>query len=337
MNGHLWKGLGVLACVASLAACGNNGSTGTGGGGTGGSGGSGGAGGSGGSGAGGTGGYISQDAACDKLVSVVCDKLNMCTPFLMQVTYGDKATCMARTKLGCLATFKLDGITVTANDVGGCADAYGGVFCTDLFDNEPPAACQFKGSKDDGAACSSKVQCKNADCQVSAAGGPCGTCQTPAAEGASCAGADCASGLVCDSNMKCVKRPGKGEACGMGVSCSGGLACVGGKCDTPLGEGAACSAGADSGCDLLKGLWCDVGTNKCTAIKISKVGEVCGFDMATKALYACAAGSSCDSSTNKCVANLADGAACTVGGTAQCQTPAECRDMKCTTDPPVCK
>jgi hypothetical protein len=50
--------------------------------------------------AGGPGG-VTPEAACAKYAAALCDKLDTCTKLLLQIGFGDEATCTERLALGC--------------------------------------------------------------------------------------------------------------------------------------------------------------------------------------------------------------------------------------------
>jgi hypothetical protein len=96
---------------------------------------------------------------------------------------------------------------------------------------------------------------------------------------------------------------------------------VKGKCEAPLAEGAPCTPVTDTldvvPCDVTKLLTCVQG--KCTVVRFGSGGAACGDDVAC-------GGASC--SAGKCVADLAEGAACD-SPDAVCQVPLGCVGGHC--------
>lgn len=307
-------------------------------GGDGGEGGAGGDGGGGGAG-GGTGGGpgVTVDEACASLAAALCAHIDGCSSFLMQVTYGDKATCESRVAARCPAPTELDGSNLAAADIAACAAAYEARTCAELYD-AAPSECRVPGDRDAGATCASAAECKSNLCQAGAEG-ECGACGTQVAEGGSCAAADavCETGLYCNgTTSKCDKPAGMGEACAPEKLCKAGLSCNGGTCGALLGDGADCSNGEV--CDFAQGLLCFALDGTCKKLNVAKVGEACGYDMDTGELTTCEADARCDA-TDKCVARPKEGEACTVDadtGEGDCASGYDCIGGVCASGLPQC-
>lgn len=324
---------GTLVAAAALAAplggCDGGGSAG----------GSGGGGGGGSDGGGGAGGALLTVAdACKSLSSAVCAHLDTCSPFLIAITYGDKATCEERVLARCDDPTELASSNVTAAELAACAGAYEARTCAELLAGSP-AECRVPGDKDNGATCATAAECKSTNCQADAEGS-CGKCAPLLAEGDSCAaeGAACALGLYCNpTTTKCDLPAETGEACSAEKFCAAGLSCNAGKCGATLGEGADCSSGEV--CSFGEGLLCLALTGTCTKVQVAKVGEDCGYDMATGAVSTCAADARCDDVTDKCVARPKGGEACTVDadtGNGDCATGWDCIGGTCSEGFPQC-
>jgi hypothetical protein len=293
-----------------------------------------GAGGSGGEGGGGP----TVDDACKSLAAAVCGQISSCSSFLIELTYGDQATCETRIAARCDDPTKLEASNVTAADIAACAAVYEGRTCADLFDPGPDE-CRVPGDKDDGAPCATAAECKGNVCEAEAEGS-CGTCATPLAQGTTC-GADttvCDAGLYCNpSSGVCEKPAALDEACGDQKVCEGGLSCNSGKCGPLLGAGADCSAGGT--CDFAEGLICFALDNTCTKVNLAKVDELCGLDPDTGDLYVCEADAKCDAGSETCVPRPLEGEACTVDpetGNGDCMSGFDCVAGKCASSLPQC-
>lgn len=296
-----------------------------------------GTGGGGGSGGGGAGGGADVGGACKSLAAALCGQIDTCSPFLMQVTYGDRTTCEARVAARCDDPVGVEGSNVTAADIAACAAAYEARTCDQLF--EPaPGECRVPGDEDDGATCSVAAECKGSLCKKDTEG-TCGTCATPLAEGAACAPDTdvCDVGLYCDAtSMKCAKPAASGEACPTGKPCAPGLSCSSGTCGPLLGEGQDCSGGET--CNFAEGLICFPLDDTCTKVVVKKAGEQCGFDMATGEVSICEADSLCGD-TDTCVARPLEGEACAIdpdSGEGDCASGFDCIGGECAAGAPQC-
>lgn len=329
-NIFLWAStLGVVISLGvPLAGC-------DGGDGTGGSGGSGASGGQGGAGGGGP----SVETACARLAAALCGQIDTCSPFLMSVTYGDRATCESRVAARCDDPPALDSANIGGTEIDACAVIYEGRTCDQLFD-PAPSECRVPGDKDDGATCATAAECKSNVCDASGEGS-CGTCATPLAEGAACGSntVQCDFGLYCNDNTgKCDKPAGNGEACTVEKFCAAGLSCNSGICGAPLGEGADCANGEV--CDFANGLICLVLSSTCAKLGVSKLGEACGLNMDTGEVTTCEADARCDSATDTCIARPKEGESCTIDpdtGNSDCASGFDCIGGQCQAGLPTCQ
>lgn len=240
-----------------------------------------------------------------------------------------RAELRTRATTACARRYGADGAQVTAADVNRCANALKAVACDAYYDFECDVT---KGTRANNASCDVNAQCQSGNCSYdSVDGASCGRCGAPfekaarAGEGQSCAEALCASGLVCTGedaeSAKCVKAKDAGAACTLG-ECKTGLVCRDDKCQAPLADGAACTDSYT--CELTSA--CSAG--KCTKLSYVKTGETCDD------AHLCEKGSCVD---DKCVAPIADGAACTEESTASCDEYAYCISGTCQMEAFVCK
>jgi len=288
------------------------------------------------------GGGVTVAQACNDFATAVCGRLQACAPFSIQTIYGDQATCVQRTALGCSPSLGASGSQITAAQMDACAQALGAETCDQALDNAQPAACNVPGTLASGAACGSDAQCQSGHCKLSMPGTVCGTCAPRAAAGGSCgADGDCAAGLVCAPSSSgkggtCATPAEAGASCSATQPCVRTLACIGGKCQTPVGPNGACSAATD--CDLAQGLYCDPQSKTCKQTQTATAGQPCLFVNGT--LTACTASASCvpvDGGTEgTCHPTAADGNPCGPG--IGCVAPAICsKNARCLLpDPSSC-
>lgn len=279
------------------------------------------------------------ESACKDFAAAICGQYSRCSPFLLEVAFGDQSTCEERLMPRCLEAPDVDGSAVTAGNVAECADAYEAQSCEESF-GASPVICNVPGEKADGETCATGAECKGNICD-----GPsseCGKCTSALAAGEACDGATdyCDAGLFCGASSKCESYAKKGEACTDTKPCDGGLSCDGGKCAAPAGIGDDCT---NVSCDLNAGGFCSQKTNKCIKIGIAKLGASCGYDTAADTIALCEADTRCElapmMATGTCTALSKGGEACSIdaNGTANCISGYDCINSKCTTDYPTCK
>lgn len=262
---------------------------------------------------------------CNSAAQAVCNKLNSCFPALVQIIYGDVATCVTRGELGCNADVSAAGSNTTNANLGSCAAAYSDASCESLI-NAAPDACIVPGERGDGEACAASAQCQSTHCNTGTSN--CGTCAPLSAAGGPCdTGDDCENGLVCASSV-CAVPVAAGGACTESAQCSGFLICKGGTCATPGAAGQPCTPSA-SDCDFTQALYCDPASSTCKLIQFAGPGESCG--LVDNTLVACSGGGDCSGSpTGTCTAPAADGASCSPAETGpNCVPPAECVNGSC--------
>lgn len=276
----------------------------------------------------------SPSEACAAFATAFCAQLSSCTPFALEVAYGDEGTCASRLTLACTPAFGATGTQGTPSDMEQCAAAVTAESCDDFLDNPQPSACAVPGAAPAGAACGANAQCATTYCKP-AAGTVCGTCTAHAGAGGACVvDADCAATLLCNGST-CVGPGQLGAACSTTAPCLRTLTCIGGKCATPVPLNGACSAPTD--CDGSHGLYCNSNTKTCQQTQIAMDGQPCG--VVGSSLVACSGGASCGNITNKqgtCHQPAADNAVC--GPDISCLAPAICTTTaRCTLpNPSVC-
>jgi hypothetical protein len=265
-------------------------------------------------------------ANCAGFASDVCNKLNSCFPFLIEISYGDVAKCVERNEMGCNEQIDAPGANTDGPKLAACGNALEGVTCEALT-TDTPEACDIPGSLADGQPCQFNSQCTSEHCRV-ANNATCGTCAARSAAGGSCdVGDDCEDNLVC-SNSVCATPVAAGGACTTGSQCGPTLVCKAGTCALPDGAGAACTEGS---CDILHGFFCIQGT--CKAVQAVAAGETCGF--IDGSLVICAAQGTCTglsvtNPTGTCSPAAADGATCSTDDSGpKCIEPARCINGSC--------
>ena len=275
-----------------------------------------------------SGGGVTAAEACDAVAAGVCSKLTSCSPFLVQIQYGDEAACRARNVITCPANFTAPGSTTTPEIAKACGDAIATISCDDLFERNLPAECDLNpGTLSNGDACGREVQCESKYCNN--AGKACGVCAKVASAGDACGESDdCAKGLIC-AQGKCIVRGDAGASCDAATPCKATLACSGGKCATPAGAGEACDM-KDNNCDNLQGLSCNT-MSVCQKIKLAEPGEVCG--LVGTDYIACSNGGHCKTDggmMGTCLAAADDGEACDAVAGPKCMPQAVCTSGLCT-------
>jgi hypothetical protein len=272
--------------------------------------------------------------ACTAFATAFCARLEACTPFALQVAYGDVNTCAQRGALLCIPALSANGATVTPTQMEACAQAVQAENCDEVLDNPQPSACDVPGTLPVGAVCGSHAQCQSTYCRLTA-GTLCGTCTAHSGAGAQCQlDADCAASLICNGGT-CVGPAPLGSTCGATQPCMRSLSCLGGKCQPPGATGASCASAAD--CDAAHGVYCNTQTNKCAQTQVAATGQPCGIVNGNA--IACSGGDSCGKVVNyqgTCHQTAGDNAVC--GPDIACLPPAVCiSTARCTLpNPTVC-
>lgn len=278
------------------------------------------------------------DSAVQAYASAQCDQLERCSPAVIPLSFGDKASCVTSFTASLKQQFVLRGVRVSSDEAAACTASLGTQACDDPT---PPAACRLKGELANDQPCASGLQCSSGQCfldsGVASATSYCGTCKAFVPEGGDCSAAACEPGLGCSSGNRCIRGGAEGAACTDQFDCAGVLDCVGKKCTPLVQEGETCGA-TTTACDSRKGLACvqigpAVTSTQCQPVVFATTGQPCGLDAGK--LTVCAAGGSCanvDPATSRgtCAAALAEGATCSLEqGSAACAIGLDCANGIC--------
>jgi len=262
----------------------------------------------------------SAKEGCETLAIARCDRMDRCSPHMLQATYGDIPTCQAREKLSCDG-YAFAGVAFTGKELNTCAVELNQVACNDFLRGTMPASCTKPGTLERYAPCGSDIQCKSGACGTH--GKACGTCTLVARAGDDCKELNCGASAACLSGS-CVKLGKVGASCDSArLPCLTGLACSLGKCVEPIrNEEDACEP-ESSNCDVTAGLYCDREVKQCRPVTLAAIGEDCGF--LNRVYVTCKSGALC--SGGQCVAPASEGASC--ASDLQCAAPARCLGGKC--------
>jgi hypothetical protein len=270
-----------------------------------------------------------QTDGCAAYATNYCNRLATCSPFLIQVQFGDVASCVARMQPLCGARMQAQGSGLGAAQVQACADAYPSAACEKvILVGWQPDACAVKGTLADGAACGHGAQCVSGYCRTPFTQ-VCGACTPLVPLGGGCSRIeDCAAPYACLNSGTCGALTPRGGGCRT-TPCELDLECINLVCDSSPGAGAACENGIYDCTDRL-GLYCEPTTMRCTAETVVPTGGSC----ATGAVI-CGSSGSCNPDTQICDAPVDDGAAC--DSTGRCRYPAVCVAGVCKApDPTTC-
>ncbi len=247
--------------------------------------------------------------ACSDLATAFCAKLERCSTFALNATYGDNATCKTRFALGCMPTFTAPGTSATPEKTATCAASVGALACDDVLAGNLGVSCtNTAGTLANGTACNEDAQCSSTYC-AHAPSSACGTCSPVTTAGSACVNASCSHGTACPKGAN--------------------------KCITPVRGAVGAPCTVQEQCDLANAIGCNTLTSKCIALA---VGTPCGLSGNT--FNVCAASGACSGAFNgSCSAAAADGAKCSDADTGpHCLAPARCVGGTCkVTDPTACK
>lgn len=226
--------------------------------------------------AGGDAGSTAVLATCAKVAEATCARFDRCRPW--ELPQGSLKLCQDSEVASCFrASTRKDTRIASAE----CAAAIQALAC----DAEWPAAC--RGTRDNGAECSSYAQCSSGRCP-GVSEGTCGACAKPSTEGDPCSGADGCSGLFyCDrSSAACVGYAGKGQPC-LGRRCGPDLTCTADDiCVSSPAEGERCTSDCKEGLRCGESNVCEKLTREESPQKPS--GGACARDSECLQGYTCA-------------------------------------------------
>ncbi|MGD0525380.1 MAG: hypothetical protein ABSE49_09565 [Polyangiaceae bacterium] len=299
-------------------------------------------GGGGGDGGGGDEGGTSAAEACSTRATAYCAKLQGCSSYRMQISYGDQTTCVTRQTANCTASLAAPSTGTTTTTVEACAAAYPGWVCAEfLSDQNIPAGCaQTMGTLAAGAGCVAAGQCTTGYCSI-VPGAACGVCATAPTAGASCAQVTtCGPGLDCTTDTQdCVVEGGSGASCGKGAVCASGFSCEGadeskgvmGTCQASLTtSGATCDPNQQTtpACDRDSLLTCNTQTKTCATLAIAGGGQPCGTNDVNDQTAVCGTDGTCTGASTgvpgTCTAAAADGQPCDLVNGPGCLTLSRC-------------
>lgn len=281
---------------------------------------------------------VSPGADCAGFAAGWCARQRACAPYSLESSFGTEATCRTRMALWCgtyLGGPAETGWTPVA--FRACIDGMAALACepwrASIFFLKGPA-CQVKGRRPTGAACSVWTQCDGLNCSFGATGA-CGRCAPLAPLGGACVDDDeCADGLQCP-NKVCVAPGGLGTVCDANRPCSRQFVCLAGLCARRAGVGAPCTS--HDQCDEQALALCNFATGKCGRAVASPT--MCDANRPDGTVLYCGNGGSC-ASNKTCVADAAEGGACVrMGDGAGCTSPAFCSTISSTCvlpQPAVC-
>lgn len=245
--------------------------------------------------------------ACADSAAAFCAQIQSCSPFGLQATFGDIATCQTRFALGCVQTLAFAGTTATIASTEACASALPAVSCSDFIAGRFGDACSTKpGALADGANCGDDAQCTSTFC-ARAPYSQCGVCSPLSTAGAPCVNQACSTGFACPTGQSTCIVPVAGQ--------------VGDTCHS------------QNECDVAHAVGCNTGNTTCLKLEVASSGGSCGADSISPSKFTvCPAGGSCDAVLNgSCHAAAADGAACSTASTGpSCLSPARCVASICT-------
>jgi hypothetical protein len=274
---------------------------------------------------------LTAQQGCHQEAQAICDAIDACASFWLQIVYGDKPTCVSRLSLSCMDDQTVTGTTRTVADLVACAQAVGSASCPDLLASRFPEVCQVKpGMRMNGVACGSDWQCQSTYCSKQ---GDCGVCGPRMAAGGNCTADDgCQTGMICASS-RCAVPGDVGATCAPDSQpCRSGLYCTSAHtCAARVGAGGSC-ADTDQACDIAQGVACNPISHTCDPVRVAKGGETCGI--VNRVLTLCVGLNPCTGATltqtGICANPAGDGEACGNANSGRnCVAPATCAMQVC--------
>ncbi len=269
--------------------------------------------------------------ACNDLAVAQCAQLDSCRHELVEIEYGDDATCIERRAASCNSALSSDATGQNAQYTEACAAALPGQACEDYLEGGTPDAClTHAGLGAIGDDCAFNSQCDSTFCATDATD-QCGSCAPVPVIGDECEDQGCGHDLACSADKICVSWNQIGAGCDIDDPCVPGATCViangatSGRC---IADGAAIGAACDSTaktaplCDPNLGLWCNTTTSACTAIEYVAAGERCGVFNGDHSV--CTGATSCHGSPATCMPLADEGQACDTALGPTCMAPDHC-------------
>jgi hypothetical protein len=278
---------------------------------------------------GGTGGSGATDAstgtdaggdsqqACTAFADAYCAKLQTCSTFVMNVAYGDLATCKQRWVLNCVPNFGVTGTSATPTRTSACAQSMAALTCPTFLSGDLGTACATgAGTVAQGGPCGDDAQCASTFC-ARAPDAVCGTCQAATMAGDPCVQSSCSvsTNTVCPAGKTTCIKPVAGK---VGDSCIG-----------------------HEQCDVGHQVGCNPTNSRCIALTLATAGGACGADsLFPTSVGVCPASGTCSAVlSGRCSAVGTDGASCSTSDTGtHCMPPARCVSGRCTLpNPTMCR
>jgi len=285
----------------------------------------------------------SPDQSASDVATALCNKIDSCAHFYVELAYGSASTCASRLQGEVKDSLNANGTGATPATLEACAAALPGATCDQVLGAGTPAACKPQvGTLADGTACGDNSQCKSTYCKKPA-NSTCGVCGEKAQIGGPCNVAqDCPDGSTCPVglNSVCVNYAAAGANCNGNQPCLPTLVCKNGTCATPDQAGQMCvpMLGGAGSCSAATGYFCNPTNSTCQTAALAAAGATCGYDIAANSFTLCSAAGSCNvpagRTTGTCAAAAADGASCNPVGGPPCTPPAVCNNGLCTLPTP---
>jgi hypothetical protein len=224
-------------------------------------------------------------------------------------------------RLNC-GLFDLPAVKFPVSPFAACAEATAKQACAEWIDGVIPAACQASGALAAGATCAAGFQCATELCDLAANG--CGKCVQPPGLNQMCFRGFCANGLVCNPLKVCVAPRVDGAACDDNNPCLSSIGCHDGLCAPLGGPGGPCAT--NDQCDIYNGVVCNKSQGACVSVTL---GPMCTQKPDGSFVF-CGGSATCQQTDGSCLPAAADGAACSVASGPDCLWPAVCStDNRC--------
>jgi hypothetical protein len=174
---------------------------------------------------------LEAERGCSGYAIGTCQTYARCAPTLVE-SYGSMDGCQAALTDACTYNLQQPDVLGSGAGAAACGTLMTQLDCNDLLNNELPGGCQAPaGRRGDGAACTVGAQCASTRCQRDTPAATSGTCAEPALLAQPCfALTDCAQGLICGTQGRCIALAQAGQACGDTQPCRAPWLCLNGLC-----------------------------------------------------------------------------------------------------------